>query len=422
MSESAAFLAAIREHPDEDGPRLVYADWLDEQGDPKGEFIRVQCERARRDPDDPRQAALAWREEELLDPHTVAWGRHLPSWVESCTFRRGFPHTAALSLSRFIEQSHRLFRAEPLLAGVAFDFTAPCFPDDLWPRYDFRVFAESPHVNRLTEVRLRCDNNIAPEDLELFLTAPLVNQLGRLELGNVAITDSALRRLPGPRPFERLEALRWEGDYTPPRRLNDLAARGAFPTLSELELARVQISDPLPGLLLGRSRLLRLEDCEFDMGTIVQHALAGGFERLRHLSLPRNGLGLDMGRQLGAIPEADWSTTLLPRLVRLDLPDNALGDHSVQLLTGFPLCARLRWLDLADNAIGDAGAVALADSPHTAGLRVLDLAGNRIGDAGARALARSPHLSAELYLDLRDNPIGPDGEEALRARFPGVAV
>jgi uncharacterized protein (TIGR02996 family) len=40
-------LAAICAHPDEDTPRLVYADWLDEYGDAvdraRAEFIRVGC-------------------------------------------------------------------------------------------------------------------------------------------------------------------------------------------------------------------------------------------------------------------------------------------------------------------------------------------------------------------------------------------
>src|SRR5579871_2802544 len=32
MNEEAAFLRAICEHPDEDTPRLMFADWLSEQG------------------------------------------------------------------------------------------------------------------------------------------------------------------------------------------------------------------------------------------------------------------------------------------------------------------------------------------------------------------------------------------------------
>jgi uncharacterized protein (TIGR02996 family) len=44
--DHAPFLADILANPYDDGPRLVFADWLEERGDPLGEFIRVQCERA----------------------------------------------------------------------------------------------------------------------------------------------------------------------------------------------------------------------------------------------------------------------------------------------------------------------------------------------------------------------------------------
>lgn len=48
MSDDAAFLAMICAHLDDDGPRLVYADWLDEQGQAaRAEFIRVQCKLAK---------------------------------------------------------------------------------------------------------------------------------------------------------------------------------------------------------------------------------------------------------------------------------------------------------------------------------------------------------------------------------------
>lgn len=50
MSAEAAFLAAIVDRPDDDHPRLLYADWLEEQGEAeRSEFIRVQCELANRD-------------------------------------------------------------------------------------------------------------------------------------------------------------------------------------------------------------------------------------------------------------------------------------------------------------------------------------------------------------------------------------
>src|SRR4051794_488825 len=45
MSDRDALLAAIRQAPRDDAPRLVYADWLDENGDSdRAEFIRLQIE------------------------------------------------------------------------------------------------------------------------------------------------------------------------------------------------------------------------------------------------------------------------------------------------------------------------------------------------------------------------------------------
>src|SRR5262245_27846051 len=40
MSDEAAFLAAIRAAPDDVTLRLVYADWLDERGDPRAAWVR----------------------------------------------------------------------------------------------------------------------------------------------------------------------------------------------------------------------------------------------------------------------------------------------------------------------------------------------------------------------------------------------
>lgn len=42
MSEEEAFLAAIQAAPAEALPRLVYADWLEDHGDSRAEFLRLQ--------------------------------------------------------------------------------------------------------------------------------------------------------------------------------------------------------------------------------------------------------------------------------------------------------------------------------------------------------------------------------------------
>jgi uncharacterized protein (TIGR02996 family) len=74
-------LDAIRNTPDDNGPRLVYADWLIERDDPRGHFIMLQChaEREMRDRASP-----------LLALHEPTWTCHLPAWARDPQFSRGF--------------------------------------------------------------------------------------------------------------------------------------------------------------------------------------------------------------------------------------------------------------------------------------------------------------------------------------------
>jgi uncharacterized protein (TIGR02996 family) len=44
VSEHEPFLAAVLADPGDPGPRLVYADWLDEGGDPRGAWLRLAVE------------------------------------------------------------------------------------------------------------------------------------------------------------------------------------------------------------------------------------------------------------------------------------------------------------------------------------------------------------------------------------------
>jgi uncharacterized protein (TIGR02996 family) len=106
MSDEAALLSAIIHHPDEDTPRLAYADWLDENDDPdRAEFIRVQIRLADMPPGDPdwvdltaRQSELACRLKHLFltrvgeDADGFDFGTDLVGELEE-PFRRGFPYT-----------------------------------------------------------------------------------------------------------------------------------------------------------------------------------------------------------------------------------------------------------------------------------------------------------------------------------------
>ena len=46
-SSEEAFLSAIAETPEDLTPRLVYADWLEEQGDPRADYLRGRCQMLR---------------------------------------------------------------------------------------------------------------------------------------------------------------------------------------------------------------------------------------------------------------------------------------------------------------------------------------------------------------------------------------
>ena len=43
-SAESTFLQSVIEYPYDDVPRQVYADWLEERGDPRCEFIRLNCQ------------------------------------------------------------------------------------------------------------------------------------------------------------------------------------------------------------------------------------------------------------------------------------------------------------------------------------------------------------------------------------------
>ncbi len=75
MNREEAFLHDLRERPDDDLTRLAYADWLEEQDDPRGRYLRVEVELSRLTEDVARYATL---ETELQDLR----GQIEPEWQE----------------------------------------------------------------------------------------------------------------------------------------------------------------------------------------------------------------------------------------------------------------------------------------------------------------------------------------------------
>lgn len=90
-SDGETLLGAVYERPWDDAARLVYADWLAERGDPRGEFIVLQSERAR----GPATLAQQRREKQLYDAHWRRWSGPLGPMLrkQEVRFERGFLST-----------------------------------------------------------------------------------------------------------------------------------------------------------------------------------------------------------------------------------------------------------------------------------------------------------------------------------------
>src|SRR5262249_30128914 len=128
------FLHAIAENPGDDTVRLVYSDWLEENGQPeRAAFIRLQCELEplRFEIDRPRVEALLAQEAELLYRHGEVWlgpavsaareeqpPRYHPG-IYGPYFRRGVPEVVAVSLDTLLHHGEKLLAAHPTIRELA---------------------------------------------------------------------------------------------------------------------------------------------------------------------------------------------------------------------------------------------------------------------------------------------------------------
>ena len=261
MTARAAFHAAIAADPDSDTPRLVYADWLDEQGEGRrAAFIRCQCELARLSADDPRRAALRRLAGELFD------GSWAPVGVGRRRWRRGF-------LWRWRCTDSELTAAFDL--GVC----GPMFETRLiLPVYSTRTGCEvervGAHPSLGSVARLRVFGSPSAGEFAALVGSPHLRRLESLAVGGAGVGLAGVRALCDPPSGFRLTRLAlWScfplRDGAPygagqgaEEAVELIAAHPAFAGLESLALVQNHLTDAaLQALLesptLGRS--LRLE-------------------------------------------------------------------------------------------------------------------------------------------------------------------
>ncbi|HJZ54493.1 MAG TPA: TIGR02996 domain-containing protein, partial [Gemmataceae bacterium] len=122
-AEAVALMRAIRDCPEDDLPRLAYADYLAENGDPdRGEFIRIQVDLSRLPDTDPRRRELEDREHELLAENEPHWldGLASPerevggSGLHGWRWERGFVVDVAATPLAMLEHAADLFADHPV--------------------------------------------------------------------------------------------------------------------------------------------------------------------------------------------------------------------------------------------------------------------------------------------------------------------
>lgn len=179
MSKRDAFLRAIAENVYDDGPRLMFADWLDEQSDAdSAELIRVQCElEPMRDQYEIERAAqLHKREDELSWEHQKKWLADMPKdWDDWRTgtaieFRRGFADILSMPVRTFLDVGAEIRRLLPTIRRLVL-FRVHGYGERL---------AACPALEDLAELELACWYTDA--DAKAVAASPHLRQLQVLEL------------------------------------------------------------------------------------------------------------------------------------------------------------------------------------------------------------------------------------------------
>jgi uncharacterized protein (TIGR02996 family) len=410
MAIEDAFLHDILTHPDDDAPRLIYADWLEEHNNPRGEFIRAQCALAQLAAEDPRRWPLEQRERELLASHESEW---LPRWnlTGEWRFRRGFIEEITLTPEEYLAYENQLFKRAPIRHLRLRSRNRPRFPPEERHDRPMARVAESPYLACLSGLSLAPP--LDRQDLHALIFSPHLRGLTELRLTGLNLhEDTQLLSAwceSSDRP--RLRHLDLTRSRLPPLAFRRLVQSPLMTDLETLNLAQTELMLDILRLLVHSAFLPALKELNLNGNRLTLDAirvLPEGrlLNQLETLHLDANLLG-DSGADL----MRGWPA--LPRLSRLSLVHNQLFTAGIAALSQAPALSHLISLDLFDNISCDTGAKALASSSHWERLRTLNLRFNGVGDKGVRALAASDSMPELTWLNLSTNGITSEGANAL---------
>jgi uncharacterized protein (TIGR02996 family) len=195
MAEHPGLLRAIIEDPEDDALRLVYADWLEENGETeRADLIRVQDVLARHDPAYAPEEVVEQESFLLLDHRRRFLRPFFDLGLTACTdrfaygadrgftfhFQRGLVEAlevwCAVAARLFVDRADEIFDRTPLL-HLRFH-AVPCEPhgEALFAFYPmdlptFRRLMALPQLTRLRSLDL-ADNGLRNDEARILLASP----------------------------------------------------------------------------------------------------------------------------------------------------------------------------------------------------------------------------------------------------------
>lgn len=411
MDEAVDFLEEILAEPDSDVPRLIYADWLEEQGSPRGEFIRVQCELDQLDRLDPRFIDLKWRNDELLNAHGRDWATEFQQDFRKASYTRGFIDTITLKARTFLKSGNELFRGFPVkwlrlnyIRGTSQQW-AECdalqqlryldLAELKVPETDMLGLLSSPHLRNLRGLKIGGYEQEFSSDIARVLAVERIS--GSLEELYFAGEESAIQSLlieagnsvglPSLQHL-KLKAFSYEG-----RVVSEELSRVPFGVLQELDVdGPVTVADVRQMVLLPVDRLRRLRLTSVPAAGLDLLSEKMTLENVEQLELPYGDARLRAAQTLFRGEHLKKCHTLNAQVFS-DFSSSGHADQFIQLLVSHAPLKALRSLRL--SKLQEGHLKMLAESPHLENLQALHLSESELSVEDLRALANS-HLSTSL--------------------------
>jgi uncharacterized protein (TIGR02996 family) len=429
------FLQDIRDCPDDEGVRLILADWLEDHGDEsdqaRSELIRLQCALSRAGKLAPR---VRRRAEKLIATWADDWLGPLFSLAQGWSFERGRLHLTLRAITCFDPRVEEVSRTE------AYAWTESLTVVEATPG-TIGQLVQHPLVAPLRELSF-VESRVGDNGLELLARAEGLCHLRKLGLAYCSVGGRGLSALRVVEALPALESLDLSQNHLNDADLVPLLLSASPPRLRELHLAHNNLHNGA-ACLLAQSPLMNFLEVldlranrSLGAGGIVHLVGHANASRLRSLNLSQTQPGpggaaallssphlprleelyLDRCDLRDEVAKAFLLSPGLPNLNTIGLGRNFLGDEAaIALAVGHP--RPWRRIQLSGNYIGPDGAEALANSAHLSGLEEFCLGGNVLTDQGAQHLVWSPYLDKLTLLNLSDNALSPGGQAALLRRF-----